>query len=236
MGFGTLLIGVFLLFNLKAPRFTDLLAGVIILLAFYKLRDINRYFKAAIIPTAIFCVLGLAEFTQEVIYICSGIVINLEEYLAPARFLIIGAMLVLLHYGINHVSREVDLKKTAIGSKVFAIFAYPVFVFLTIASIQYLIFGEQLAIVILCLVALLLLMALLIATLIIIYSAYSNICMPGEENKEYVEKPSRFGFVNRFRERQEQKNREYTEYRLGQMKKRIDRSKLKINKIKKKKK
>ena len=61
-----------------------------------------------------------------------------------------------------------------------------------------------------------------------------NICMPGEENKEYVEKPSKFEFINRFRKRQEEKNREYAEYRLGQMKKRVDRYKEKKNKKSKK--
>ena len=223
MGFGTLFIGVFLLFNLKAPGYTDLLSGAVMLMAFYKLRGVNRYFKAAVIPTAAFCAVGLAEFVQEIAYIFGGGIDRLEDYVAPIRLLVIGAILIILLYGISDVSEEVELKKTAKGALVFASIAYPIFVLSIITNILYLIFGEHVAIVILRFISVFSILSLLIAALIIIYLAYSNICMPGEENKEYVEKPSKFGFVNRFRTRQEEKNREYAEYRLSQMRKRAER-------------
>ena len=72
MGFGTLFIGVFLLLNLSFFGFTDLLSGVVMLMAFYKLRGINRYFKAAIIPTGVFCAVGLTEFIQEIAYLSAA--------------------------------------------------------------------------------------------------------------------------------------------------------------------
>ena len=43
------------------------------------------------------------------------------------------------------------------------------------------------------------------------------ICMPGEENGKR-KKPSRFAFVNAYREREEQKEREMQEYRLAELK------------------
>ena len=45
------------------------------------------------------------------------------------------------------------------------------------------------------------------------------ICMP-EDIDGKRKKPSRFAFVNEYRERQEEKEREMAEYRLEQMKKR----------------
>ena len=150
------------------------------------------------------------------------------------RLLIIGALLILLHLGICDVAKEVDIRKTAKGAKVCAILCYPVLIIGATERIAYLIFGDLLALVIIRIISLFFLLALLVATLITVYSAYMNICMPGEENKEYVEKPSKFEFINRFRRRQEEKNREYAEYRLGQMKKRVDRYKEKKNKKSKK--
>ena len=163
MGFGTLFIGVFLLFNLKAPGYTDLLSGVVMLMAFYKLRSINRYFKVAIIPTAVFCAVGLAEFVHEIAYIFGGGIDRLEDYVAPIRLLVIGAILVILLYGVGNVSKEVDLKKTKIGSLVFANLAYPISALSIITGIQYLIFGDHPAVDILRFLSVLSLLILLIA-------------------------------------------------------------------------
>ena len=47
-----------------------------------------------------------------------------------------------------------------------------------------------------------------------------RICMP--EDKEMEEKESKFGFVNSFRRHEEEKQREYAEYRLEKMKKKME--------------
>jgi hypothetical protein len=42
-----------------------------------------------------------------------------------------------------------------------------------------------------------------------------------EDKKEYVPRPSRFGFVNRFRAHEDEKRREYAEYKLEKKKKKF---------------
>ena len=64
MGFGTLFIGYFLLLNLTYYRFTDLIAALLMLLAFYKLREINRHFRVAIISSGLFAAIGAIELAE----------------------------------------------------------------------------------------------------------------------------------------------------------------------------
>ena len=232
MGFGTLFIGVFLLLNLRFFGYTDILSGVIMLAAFYKLRVVNNSFRAAMFASIAFCGIGLIEFVREAAYLFSGY--NLDSitvYFQPLRYLAIGACMLMLHYGIRNVSKEVDLPKTAKRARVCEIMAYPVFSLCSIERTLALFLEESAALLIFQIITLLALLVLLVITLINIYSAYMYICMPAEQNNEYFEKPSRFEFVNRFRKRQEEKNREYAEYRIGRIKNRIERK----NKRKKKK-
>ena len=231
MGFGTLFIGVFLLLNLSFFGFTDLLAGTVMFMAIYKLRGINSYFKTAMIPTAIFSAVGMTEFIQEILYLFGGGFDEMIVYLHPIRFLLIGFAFVAIHYGIRDVAKEVDVKPTAKKAAFCSIMSYPTFILCAAERTASLFFDEQpFPLVLAHAITLLALLVLLVITLITIYSAYMNICMPEDQNKEYVEKPSRFEFVNRFRKRQEDKSREYAEYRLNQMKKRFERSKSKRKK------
>ena len=69
--------------------------------------------------------------------------------------------------------------------------------------------------------------ALTLYSLTVIYSAYKWICMPEDVDNDVKEKPSRFGIIESFRARQEQKNREYAEYKLNKMKENASRKKRK---------
>jgi protein-S-isoprenylcysteine O-methyltransferase Ste14 len=65
-------------------------------------------------------------------------------------------------------------------------------------------------------------LAVILLNLLLIFSAYRWIC--DEDDVEMEQKPSRFAFVNRFREKNEEKNRkasaEYEAYRLEKKAKR----------------
>ena len=214
--------------NLSFFGFTDLLSGIVMLTAFYKLNGINRYFKTAVIPTAVFCCVGLVEFIQEILYLFGGGFEEIIIYIYPLRFLLLGAITIMLLCGIRDVAKEVDVPKTAKRAAVCMIISYPVFISCAAERAVSLFFEElPIALVIIRIIAYIALLVLLIVTLSTIYSAYMYICMPEDQNVEYVEKPSRFGFVNSFRKRQEEKNREYAEYKLNQAKKRHERKKSK---------
>jgi hypothetical protein len=58
--------------------------------------------------------------------------------------------------------------------------------------------------------------ALLIVNLTVIYSCYMRICMPG--NEKIGDKPSKFAFVNEYRARKAEREKEEAEKRLKLMK------------------
>ena len=60
---------------------------------------------------------------------------------------------------------------------------------------------------------------LVLTILFVVWRCYMMICMP-EDIDGKKQKPSRFAFVNAYRARQEEKEKEMQEYRLEQMKKR----------------
>ena len=61
--------------------------------------------------------------------------------------------------------------------------------------------------------------------LVAVYSAYMHICMPEDVTNDSREKPSRLGFVNKFREHEAERSREYAEYKLDKMKRRSGKKK-----------
>jgi hypothetical protein len=75
-------------------------------------------------------------------------------------------------------------------------------------------------------------MTLIVISLTVIHSCYAKICMPGDEKQE--EKESRFKFVNAFRKHEDEKRREYAEYKLDKFKKKQEKLKEKNEKSRKK--
>ena len=67
--------------------------------------------------------------------------------------------------------------------------------------------------------------AVVCINLVTIYSAYMRICMPDDVDNDAVDKPSRFGFVNKYREHTAEKQREYAEYKLEKLKKKNSKKK-----------
>ena len=52
-----------------------------------------------------------------------------------------------------------------------------------------------------------------------------KICMPEDKDNEVEDKPSRFGFVNKYHEHTAEKQREYAEYKLEKLKKKNSKKK-----------
>ena len=51
----------------------------------------------------------------------------------------------------------------------------------------------------------------------IIYKAYMRICMPSELGSHGEQKKSKYQFVNKFREHEAEKHKEYAEYKINKM-------------------
>ncbi len=217
MGFGTLFIGYFLLLNIVKPAASDVIAGLVILLALLRLSGVNRKFAVSRWLAAVFSAVGLFRFAVFFIGMVSPAVGAFENaaspYLGAARYALLLPLTLFILLGIEEVAREVELEKVPTRARFLAVFGIGVRVLSILCS-----FNIRLPILFFYL-AIFLEFALLIAVLFLIWNCYYMICMPGEENGK-KKKPSRFAFVNAYREREEKKEREMAEYRLEQMKRR----------------
>ena len=216
MGFGTLFIGYFLLLNIVKPAASDVIAGMVILLALERLSRVNRKFAVSRIFTILFSAVGLFGF---VMFFGSMFIPSFQAleavvspYIGAARFLLLCPMTVFILLGIEEVAREVELEKVPTRAKFLAFFGIAIrllyaFCELPIAVPAGLYFA-----------AIFLEFIYVITLLFLIWNCYFMICMPEDVNGK-KRKPSRFGFVNAYREREEQKAREMEEYRLSEFRK-----------------
>ena len=224
MGFGTLFIGYFLLLNLTYYGFTDVIAAAIMLLGLYKLSGVNKLFKLAFLAGGAFLAFSLFEFGVATYEIFAGRIDSpaLVSVTSIIRCLVVGALTFFILRGIESVAKEVDVenipKKAARLSKLTAVI-YAAWIVLE-APLSFI---NDYVLAVLSLVTILATIALLVVNLTVIYGCYMRICMPGEEN--LTDKPSRFAFVNEYRSRKAERDREAMEERMRLMKERSQKKK-----------
>ena len=228
MGFGTLIFGYCLILNLNY-RFTDAVAAVIMLYALYKLSGVNRSFKLAAAAAAFFTIFGVYE-----LILCGldmfgvGLPTLLEEITSLVRYLTVGVTTTLMLLGMRDVSAFVELpelskKCSRLSYATVIIYAY--YMLMELDALGSLLPASVLSVMVL--LALLSTVTVVILNLTAIFGCYSRICMPESEKYDGADKPSKFAFVNKFREHQEEKQREYAEYKLDKLKKKAEKSKQK---------
>ena len=218
MGFGTLLIGHFLLLNVTYYAFTDLIAALIMALALTKLSGVNSYFRYGSYAALGFAALGLSEFVLEAIRLFAPNSALTLPYLPILRSGVVLALTLLILLGIRDVAKEVDLPKLAARADRMIPTASVIYILTALLDTPSLFSGiEPIYLAAASLITLFATLFLIIYNLITVFCAYSGICMP--EDLELKDKPSRFGFVNKFREYEDKKYQEYADYRLEKHKK-----------------
>lgn len=211
MGFGTLFVGYFLLLNVTNYRFTDLIAGLIMVMALYKLMKINDNFKITLYFAAAFSILGVLELTLAAMTLFDAPAPTLA-FISPMRSALLCVMTVFMLFAIRDVAGEVGLKALAVrtGRMVIpTVVIYVVYIILNTPSLFT--WAPSVVIAVISVISIFAMMFLIIYNLISIWSCYMNICMPGQKERE--EKKSKLGFVNKFREHEAEKVREYAEYK-----------------------
>ncbi len=232
MGFGTLFFGYFLLLNIVDPFISDLVMALIIMLATYKLSPIMREFKITtiiLIPFSVFSLFTLVmrvaallnfDFSTDTLVMLVGFM----------RYAFVAAIGFFIFLGIQKLAREVEIKNLEDKSHALKYFNLGVYSALAVLQIPFPVTGGAVeAIRIISVIALLLAIVACFISLTAIYSAYMHICMP-EDLEEKPEKPSKFGFVNKFREHEEEKRREYADYKIDSMRKKANKSRKKRKK------
>ena len=228
MGFGTLFLGYFLFLNFARPEFTDALAAAIMLYALYKLSGINKNFKFAFIASAVFTVFGIFELGVELYKMFMPYADTSTLYTACAitRHAVTAVLTILALLGIREVSIEVGLplhakKCERLSYATLAVYAFNVL--LEASGLGALFSGQVLAVMaVISILATLLVIALNLGA---IYTAYMQICMPNEQNME--RKKSKSSLIESFRRHEEEKQREYAEYKLEKFKQKMDKRKKK---------
>lgn len=227
MGFGTVFFGYFLLLNITYFSFTDLIASLIMALGFYKLSTVNRYFMGAFYTVFGLSAVGLVELTAEfyAMFVGEGLMDSVLSYTLIPRSVIIATITLFMLLGIESVADEVELSKLAKRARLTMPFALIVYGFSALLEIPYL---EKIidvkALAVLSVITIISAFTLTVINLVTVYSSYMKICMPNEIDND-VDKPSRFGFVNKYREHTAQKQREYAEYKLEKLKKKNSKKK-----------
>lgn len=232
MGFGLLFIGYFLLLNLTNPGYTDLIAGLITVMAFYKLSGVNKYFRMNIVPTIMLSAFGAFELFCEFADMFGISMSAVASYLPAPRYLLMGIITVVMLLGIEDVANEVDAIETKFKAKIarpISLVLFPVCAVLEFPAITLLI-PNGLPITIVGTATIIGTFLAIIYNLITIYSAYMHICMPEDVDNTPKDKPSRFGIVNSFRRHEEEKRREYAEYKIDKMKKKAEKKEKKRRK------
>lgn len=236
MGFGTLFFGYFLLLNVTFFSYSDIIAAFLMLYAFYKLSSINKGFKYALYAAAVFAIFGLYELVTTVIelFVPALGTVAFISYTAMLRSLIICILTLFMLIGMRDVCREVELGSLSVRCQR-AIYVSVIIYSLNIALETGALGAFNLKVVALIGYLILISTLILIAiNLSSIHTCYVRICMPGDEKpKAPKEKKSRFGFVNAFRHHEEEKRREYYEYKLEKLKAHSEKQKNKTDEKKK---
>ena len=227
MGFGNLFIGYFLLLNLTYYGFTDLIAASVMLLGLYKLSKVNRYFSYAAIATVVFLSFSFAEFGISTynIFASSANAIDspfIVSFTSILRSMCIGLLTVLILKGIEEIAKEVELEDVPTKASRLVIITAVTYTAWIILEAR-LSFINHYVLGVLSFITIVATIALIIVNLTVIYTCYMRICMPGDES--LTDKPSRFAFVNEYRARKAERDREDAEKRLEALRKKMEKKK-----------
>ena len=183
MGFGTLFIGYFLLFNIPYFGMTDIIAAAVMMAGLNKLSAVNRPFRNAYYISLIFTVYSLPElvfFALDLFKLYENS--DVLSYLRVGQCVIVCALTVMILKGIGEVAREVKLTGIPRRANMLTYATFVIYVLWILCSAPMLadLLGGAVAVVYL--IAILSSLILIGINLVTIYSCYMHICMPGEEN------------------------------------------------------
>ncbi len=207
MGFGTLFIGYFLLLNITAHAYTDLIAGLVMLLGLYKLSRVVRGFIPASYAAAAFSVYGLLELALSLVEVFFP-AIDLSAYLGASaiiRAVIICLLTVLMLSAMEKLARELDVERLPARCRAMTVWTAVLYIseILLESTLLTRLLPPQ-ASAILYLVVIIGMLVVVVANLLVIYTCYMRICMP-EDLKPKAPRPSRWKWVNEFRRRREER-------------------------------
>lgn len=217
MGFGILILGYFLAYAFSISSvyfFADIIGTAIIILAFSKLAQYNRYFVGAMgfaLGFLVLCALGASSLMFD-LYDATGVVsqiVGLLKHLASA------GLHVLMFFGIRGISLGAESKKLAHRAMRNLGITSVYYVSCVILGIVALFVPTGEVITYMNGVLYLYSIVCLILNLVLIYSCFGTLC-PADEDENEVKK-SRFALINKIDEKMDSFEKKSNEYRRESM-------------------
>ena len=241
MGFGPLLIGYFITFIVTLGLGNYLFAGMLVggFVMFLGLTELRKY-----APTFLYAIISnilliLCSFYEAAAYIDDAFLLGLGIYDGPisnifawielAIYLVFNLALL---YGIADLSRRVEYPETRQKAYRNMVFVVLYNVFYLVINIPNTIFATDMGFF----MTLLLILQLIytVINLALIFKCYAMICPEGEEDMH--RKPSRFEFVNKMRQKQDEREQAAIESTKAYLEEKIEKRNQKKNSKNKKKK
>ena len=233
MGFGTLFVGYFLILNFAYTAFTDAIAGILALYGLYKLSNVNNSFKISSYFAIFFSLVGVVELFVEIMRMMTFIPESAVFYsvISITRLIALSLLTAFMLLGMRDVAGEVGLRALSEISERLFYLTIPVYSLSLILEVTGLFAPTDVkALLIASVISLVASLTLTVLILIRIYDCYAKICMPEDKNPDDKPKDSKFGFVNSFRAHEEQKRKEYADYKFEKFKKKMEKRKSKEKK------
>ena len=227
MGFGPLLIGYFITFIVTLGLGNYLFAGMLVggFVMFLGLTELRKY-----APTFLYAIISnilliLCSFYEAAAYIDDAFLLGLGIYDGPisnifawielAIYLVFNLALL---YGIADLSRRVEYPETRQKAYRNMVFVVLYNVFYLVINIPNTIFASDMGFF----MTLLLILQLIytVINLALIFKCYAMICPEGEEDMH--RKPSRFEFVNKMRQKQDEREQAAIESTKAYLEKKIE--------------
>lgn len=220
MGFGTFFIGYFLLLDISYYLLTDIIAGAVMMLGMARLARFNRGFRGAFCALGIFTAFALFELGVGIydMLFSASISPTLISYLAISRSFLLAILTFTAFEGMREVAEEVGLSELSKKCKITAYISLPIYLLAIIAETPSLFtWASVQTAAVIAVISLLIGFVFVIINLFTIYTCYAKICMPEDIDNEANQNKKK-SFFDSFSERQEEANREYTEYKLEKLK------------------
>lgn len=223
MGFGWLFLGYFVAFLMSFHKFgffTEIIGYYLIFLGLEKLSLYKNKIKNSVFPLIVMTIGSGVEAFFSLRESISGAVAPAAVMTAVTALCVIGNLFfhIFLLASISSLGQDTELPDVCRKAKTalfFAIDSVAVqMLSLIISLLTPSVPGLSVLAAPLTVITVLLYLVVPILVLILVWRCYASICAPGDETMPV--KPSRFAFVNKWRERSEEKNKEIEE-KLSQM-------------------
>ena len=225
MGFGTFLIGYFLLLDIAYYMLTDIISAAVMMLGLANLSRFNRGFKAAFSACGIFVLFALAEFGIGIYDMLFSQLDNaaLISYIAIARHLLICLITFTSFEGMRDVADEVGLSELAKKCRITSYVALPIYILAIIAETPALFtWASSYTAAVIGVISLIVTFVFVLVNLFTVYTCYAKICMPedvdNEQKKKSKNNQGKESFFAAFKRQKEERAVEHAEFKLGRNK------------------